>query len=481
MANDIIPVVLCGGAGTRLWPLSRTGFPKQFLVFDGTTSLFQNAVQRINDALGDKENIARTLVVTNEEHRFLMLDQLRELPLRRVDVILEPVGKNTAPAMTLAALEAVCGGGDPVLVVTPADQSITDEAAYGEALRMAVATAEKGGFVVLGIEPTHAETGYGYIRHDTSINEDGVSKVLAFAEKPDSCTATEYLKSGDYLWNAGMFVVRASVWLEALKTFRNDIFMTTAAAWEKKQCEGSFLRPHRELFTSVPAESIDYAVVENCAGSEFEISVVKLSAGWSDLGAWDAVWDVAAKDDNENVIKGNAIVLASRNSYVHASSRLIALLGVDDVVVVDTPDALLVASRDRAQEVKEIVAQLKAKGSAAHEVHRKVHRPWGWYDEIEQGDRFKVKRIMVKSGASLSLQMHHHRAEHWVIVKGTAEITCGERIFLLTENQSTFIPLGEKHRLHNPGAIPLEMIEVQSGTYLGEDDIVRYSDNYGRG
>ncbi len=477
MNVTVQPVVMAGGSGTRLWPLSRAGYPKQFLALSGSTSLFQQAVTRLRALAGSEVAVAPPMIVGNEEHRFLMLDQLRELKIEPVAALLEPVGRNTAPAMTLAALAATQDGDDPVLVVTPADQTVTDEAAFVRALRTAAQQAAQGAVVILGVRPDRPETGYGYIR---TAPGESPPRVAQFVEKPDLATAERYLAEGVYFWNAGMFVVKASVWLTALERFRPDIAAATRAAWAARSLDASFIRPGRAEFAVVPAESVDYAVMERCPGSGVDIRMVELDAGWNDLGAWEAVWQVADKDGQGNVSSGDAIVKDSRNTLVHATSRLVSVVGLHDVMVVETPDAVLVADRARSQEVKQVVNQLDAESRSEHRLHRKVHRPWGWYDSIEQGPRFQVKRIMVKPGASLSLQMHHHRAEHWIVVSGTAEVTNGDKVVLLSENQSTYIPLGRRHRLSNPGKVPLEIIEVQSGAYLGEDDIVRFEDTYGR-
>ena len=471
------PVIMAGGSGTRLWPLSRAGYPKQFLVLSGNESLFQQAARRLADLTAGDIAAAAPLIVGNEEHRFLLLDQLRETAIEPGAALLEPCGRNTAPAVTLAALAALEGGADPVLVVTPADQTVTDSAACKTAMQQAVRQAADGAIVILGIKPERPETGYGYIR--ASADAAGLA-VAAFVEKPDLATAEAYLASGDYFWNAGMFVLRASVWIAALGQFRPDILAATRAAWAARTTDSKFVRPGKAEFAAVPAESIDYAVMERCAGSPFPLRMVPLAAGWNDLGAWEAVWLVADKDADGNAAFGDAIIKASKNTLVHATSRLVSVVGLEDVVVVETPDAVLVTDRSRSQEVKTIVNQLHASQRGELDLPRKVHRPWGWYDSIDHGERFQVKRIMVKPGASLSLQMHHHRAEHWIVVSGTAEVTNGEQILLISENQSTYIPLGEKHRLRNPGKVPLEIIEVQSGSYLGEDDIVRFDDTYGR-
>ncbi len=468
---------MAGGSGTRLWPLSRAGYPKQFLVLSGNESLFQLAARRLAALASPEFELAAPCIVGNDEHRFLVLDQLREARLEPGSVLLEPVGRNTAPALTLAALAALEGGNDPVLVVTPADQTVTDAAAFTAALQQAIRLAADGAITILGITPDRPETGYGYIRTTGSAGELAVAQ---FVEKPDLDTAQRYLAEGDYYWNSGMFVLRASVWMKALERFRPDIAEATRAAWAVRQTDAKFVRPGKAEFAAVPAESVDYAVMERCPGSDIPLRMVALDAGWNDLGAWEAVWQVAEKDDAGNAFVGDALIADSRNTLVHATSRLVGVVGLTDVVVVETADAVLVSDRARSQEVKQIVNRLGAEQRGEQALHRKVHRPWGWYDSIDSGPRHQVKRIMVKPGASLSLQMHHHRAEHWIVVSGTAEIVNGDKTIMLTENQSTYIPLGQTHRLANPGKVPLEIIEVQSGSYLGEDDIVRFEDTYGR-
>ncbi len=483
MTDCVQPVILCGGSGTRLWPLSRAGFPKQFLCLTGAESLFQQAAQRLV-SLGSKNiQVAKPIIVTGEEHRFLAIEQLREVGIEISAALLEPVGRNTAPALTLAALAAQSDGLDPVLVVTPADQTVADTAAFTQAMQAAIREAAVGSIVILGITPDSPETGYGYIQAAVEAKEPAM-QVQRFVEKPNSATAQQYLAEGGYYWNAGMFVLKASVWLKALEQFRPDILRATTVAWEQRGADLNpstpFVRPGKVEFTAIPSDSIDYAVMERCPGSQYPIKMVPLDAGWSDLGVWDAVWKVLPKDEDGNAHLGDVLLTESHNTLVHAASRLVGLVGVQNLIVVETPDAVLVADRSRSQDVKHIVSALQQQKREEHTLHRKVHRPWGWYDSIDEGGRFKVKRIQVRPGASLSLQKHHHRAEHWIVVKGTAEITCGDKKLLLTENQSTYIPLGEVHRLANPGAISLEIIEVQSGSYLGEDDIVRFEDHYGR-
>ncbi|WP_374661060.1 mannose-1-phosphate guanylyltransferase/mannose-6-phosphate isomerase [Inhella sp.] len=468
------PVVLCGGSGTRLWPLSRAGFPKQFLVLSGNSSLFQQAAQRLVAVSEPGFAVAPPLVVGNEAHRFLILEQLREAQIEPTAVLLEPSGRNTAPAVTLAALQARLGGADPVLLVTPADQTVTEPERFVQALRKTARAAADGRVVLLGITPDRPETGYGYLRVEAG------EAVQAFVEKPDAASAERYLAEGGYFWNAGIFVLRASTWLAALGEFRPDILRATEAAFAARRGDQRFVRPDAALFSAIPAESVDYAVMERCPGSRFAIDMQPLTAGWNDLGAWEAVWQVGEKDADGNVQRGDALLEDCRDTLVHANSRLVAAVGLQDVMVVETADAVLVIDRQRSQQVKAVVERLAREGREEQLLHRKVHRPWGWYDGIDSGTRFKVKRIQVKPGASLSRQMHHHRAEHWIVVRGTAEVTVGGKTLLLSENQSTYIPLGETHRLANPGKMPLEIIEVQSGAYLDEDDIVRFDDPYGR-
>lgn len=482
MTHALLPVIMAGGSGTRLWPLSRALYPKQFLVLQGTQSLFQQAHLRLQSLAADDISVGKPCIVGNEEHRFLVLDQLRELKGEPSSLLLEPVGRNTAPAVTLAALQATAEGADPILVVTPADQTVTNERAFTQAVQTAVRAAAEGDIVILGITPDRPETGFGYIR-TSDADAVGVRGVDAFVEKPDLEKAKAYVADGGYFWNSGMFVMRASRWLAALGHFRPDILAATQASFAARGTDAQFVRPGKAEFAAVPSESVDYAVMEQCPShpeAGFKVRMVPLDAGWSDLGAWDAVWQVSERDANGNAAQGDALFQSSTNTLVHATSRLVAAVGLDNVVVVETPDAVLVADRNSSQDVKKIVATLEKQSRSEGTLHRRVHRPWGWYDSIDMGPRFQVKRIMVKPKASLSLQMHHHRAEHWIVVSGTAEVTCGDKVVMLSENQSTYIPLGSTHRLANPGTIPLEIIEVQSGSYLGEDDIVRFQDNYGR-
>ena len=491
--STVIPVILCGGSGTRLWPLSRSGFPKQFLTLSGSTSLFQQALARMQ-SVGVKGAqsefvVGPPIVVTNEEHRFLALEQLRELGTVDSSLLLEPLGRNTAPAVTLAALQSTQAKGvDPILVVTPADQTVTNEVSFIEAvqncIRLIEADSSGKTVAILGINPDRPETGYGYIRRTNEKDLFDSFTVEQFVEKPDQKTAQTYIDDGHYLWNSGMFVLRASTWLSALEQFRPDIADATKKAWQARTADPAgnavFIRPGKKQFSSIPSESIDYAVIEKCPQSNFSIKMVVLDAGWNDLGAWDAVWQVGNKDANGNVAVGDVLLYNTNDSIVHASNRLVGAVGLDNVVIIETADAVLVADKSKAQDVKKIVAQLEAQQREEKNLHRKVTRPWGWYDSIDEGARFKVKRIQVKPGASLSLQMHYHRAEHWIVVKGIAHIVNGDQELTLSENQSTYIPQGQTHRLSNPGSEPLEIIEVQSGSYLGEDDIVRFEDIYGR-
>lgn len=487
----IQPVVLSGGSGTRLWPLSREKYPKQLLPLLGADSMLQATVRRVENLPG--ATVAPPYVVCNEEYRFVIAEQLRLMGHQNGTVLLEPAGRNTAPALTLAALAARRGGSDPVLLVMPADHVILDNSAFQHAVRGGATLAADGMVVTFGIEPDAPETGYGYIEAGVSLNgiDDGVApaaadprRIARFVEKPDAATAQAYLDAGGYYWNSGLFMMRASVWLGALAQCRADILAACEAAFEKGSVDGEFVRVHKPSFLDCPSDSIDYAVMERLAktgGADLPRGVVlPLSAGWSDVGAWNALWQVLPKDESGNASGGDVMLHDCRDTLALSGGRLVACVGVHDIVVVETPDAVLVSHKDRTQDVKKIVERLNASRRAEGHTHRKVFRPWGWYDSVDTGERFQVKRIVVKPGGTLSLQMHHHRAEHWIVVRGTAKVTRGEEAFLVSENESTFIPLGTKHRLENPGRVPLEMIEVQSGAYLGEDDIVRYEDVYGR-
>ena len=461
------PVLLSGGSGTRLWPLSREAYPKQFLPLAGDDTMVQATWRRVAP-------LATTapIVVANEEHRFLVAEQLRQIDAPVPAILLEPVGRNTAPAIAAAALQAMVEGHDPLLLVLPSDHVVRNEEGFRTAVRDASAAAEAGALVTFGIVPDAPETGFGYIQADAG---DGLRRVLRFVEKPDAETAQSYLEAGGYYWNSGMFLFRASRYLEELRKFRPDILDAVSLAFASAQRDGDFIRLDKEAFAASPADSIDYAVMEKTA----DAMVLPVDIGWNDVGSWSALWDVAERDADGNAHHGDVIAVDTRNSYAYAQ-RLVALVGVDDMVVVETDDAILVARKDRVQDVKLVVAQLKESQRSQAVLHRKVYRPWGAYDSIDMGERFQVKRITVKPGGVLSLQMHHHRAEHWIVVSGTAKVTRGEDTLLLSENQSTYIPLGVTHRLENPGMVPLELIEVQSGSYLGEDDIVRFEDAYGR-
>ena len=461
------PVLLSGGTGTRLWPLSREAYPKQFLPLAGEDTMVQATWRRVAPLAG-----AAPIVVANEEHRFLVAEQLRQIGAPTPAIVLEPVGRNTAPAIAAAALQALAAGDDPLLLVLPSDHVVRNEAGFRDAVSAACAAAEAGALVTFGIVPDAPETGFGYIQAETG---EGVRRVLRFVEKPDAVTAQSYLDAGGYYWNSGMFLFRASRYLEELGKFQSGIVASVSAAFAAAKRDGDFIRLDKEAFAASPSDSIDYAVMEKTSDAK----VLPVDIGWNDVGSWSALWEVAERDDDGNAHRGDVIAVDSRNTYAYAQ-RLVALVGLDDVVVVETDDAVLVAHKDRVQEVKQVVAQLKESQRSQAVLHRQVSRPWGAYDSIDTGERFQVKRITVKPGGVLSLQMHHHRAEHWIVVSGTARVTRGEETLLLSENQSTYIPLGVTHRLENPGMVPLELIEVQSGSYLGEDDIVRFEDMYGR-
>ena len=477
--SKVLPVILCGGSGTRLWPLSRSGFPKQLLCLDGDLSLLQQTAQRLMGIKSLDIEVDNPIVVTNEDLRFVVQEQMREVSLLPKRLLLEPVGRNTAPALTLAALSALEGGNDPILVVASSDQTIQDTPAYLASLHTAIQQADSGSVVVLGIKPTRPETGYGYIKISDS-GDNNSYQVDRFIEKPDQLTAQSYLNEGDYYWNAGIFILKASVWIELISCFRPDIASSTEKAWALRSSDNGFIRPDPEAFAAIPSDSIDYAVIERCPAGPKSVRMVTLDAGWSDLGLWNTVWGVLPKDSNGNATKGQVITHDTNNCLVLASHRLVATVGVTGLVIVETSDAILVLDKSKSKDVKHVVNLLEKMKRNEHVMHRKVHRPWGWYDSIDEGEHFKVKRIQVNPGASLSLQKHFHRAEHWVVVNGTAKITNGSSTVLLTENQSTYIPLGVEHRLSNPGTAPLEIIEVQSGSYLSEDDIVRIKDDYGR-
>jgi mannose-1-phosphate guanylyltransferase/mannose-6-phosphate isomerase len=463
----INPVILSGGSGTRLWPLSREHYPKQLLCLLGEQTLLQQTVSRL-DGMG---NVAAPLLVCNEEHRFLIAEQLRQMGKAPADIILEPVGRNTAPALTLAALALLKhSANDALMLVMPADHVIQNTAKFHSAVKEGYALAEKGRLVTFGIVPATPETGYGYIKRGKG------NEVEAFVEKPDTKTAAQYVASGEYLWNSGMFMMLASVWLDELNRFHPAMLEACKTAHEQGHRDADFYRVNTQAFGSCQSNSIDYAVMEETD----KAAVVALDAGWSDIGAWSSLWEASTRDAQGNVVQGDVYMHATKNALLISQHRFVAAVGLDDIIVVETPDAVLVAHKKHAQDVKEVVSRLKSDKRSEYQTHRRVYRPWGSYEGVDAGPRFQVKRLVVNPGAALSLQMHHHRAEHWIVVKGTARVTRGDEVFMLTENQSTYIPLGTTHRLENPGNIPLEIIEVQSGSYLGEDDIVRFEDKYNR-
>jgi mannose-1-phosphate guanylyltransferase/mannose-6-phosphate isomerase len=477
---NLQPVILCGGAGTRLWPLSREQYPKQLLALAGDDTLLQATARRIDKSLmADGRKVLAPIVVANEDYRFLTAEQLRQAGVVPAAIVLEPVGRNTAPALTLAALVALQASEDPVLVVMPADHVITGVDAFRAAITQGASHAEAGKMVTFGIRPITPETGYGYIHAGRTLDpEDGSREIKAFTEKPDSATARNYVASGEHLWNSGIFMLRASVWLTQLQARRPEMVQACRAAFDARAPDSDFLRIGKDAFAACPADSIDYAVMEKLPRGLG--IVIPLDAGWSDIGAWDSLWHLGSRNADNNLLLGDVVTVGTRDTLAISQSRLLALVGVEDVVVVETPDAVLVAHMDNMQQVKDVVARLKRDGRAEADSHRKVYRPWGYYDSVDAGNRFQVKRIVVNPGAALSRQMHHHRAEHWVVVRGTARVTRGDETILVSENESTFIPIGTRHRLENPGKVPLEIIEVQSGAYLGEDDIVRFDDAYGR-
>ena len=465
----MIPVILSGGSGTRLWPLSREAYPKQLLALVGEESLLQATWRRVAPLAS-----LPPIVIANEEHRFMVAEQLREVGCQSATILLESVGRNTAPAIAIAALEAMRSGTDPLLLVLPSDHVISNEQAFQEAVNRAQSAAKDGALVTFGIVPNHAATGYGYIRATPG---DGIQKVELFVEKPDTHTAASYIATGRYYWNSGMFLFRASRFLTELERHAPTILYSCRQALSAARRDEDFVRLEKTAFEACPSDSIDYAVMEKTDAA----AVLGIDVGWSDVGSWSTLWEISSRDESGNACHGNVVQQNCENTLAWGQDRLVALLGLKDAVVVDTSDALLVAHKDHVQDIKKIVSQLKIDGHQESLRHRKVHRPWGFFDTVDFGEHFQVKRITVKPGAALSLQMHHHRAEHWVVVSGTARVTRGDEIILLSKNQSTYIPLGIKHRLENPGHIPLQIIEVQSGDYLGEDDIVRFDDHYGRG
>lgn len=491
------PVILAGGSGTRLWPMSREHHPKQLIGLLGEDSLLQSTTHRLDGLEAGYPLTEQLVVVANEEQRFTTAEQLRTSgkPTR---LILEPVGRDTAPALTAAALSIVSQDEDGIMVVMPADHAVTDLDGFHAAVAAGVQHAAAGHIVTMGIVPTRAETGYGYIRigaalgmpndaqhqkaSESSSGKIGAHKLDRFVEKPHLELAQRYIESREYWWNSGIFIMRASTWLKAIRHFQPAIYEACQAAVVGGKADGDFFRLQRDAFSASPSNSIDYAVMEQLGNDQSAASgvVVPLQAGWSDVGSWDAIWDISEKDADQNVGRGRVMFEGASSTFAHSEGRLIACVGTQDLVVVETADAILVADKSRVQDVKKIVGRLRSDGGLEAANHRKVHRPWGNYDSVDTGERFQVKRIVVKPGARLSLQMHHHRAEHWIVVRGTALVTRGEERFIVSENESAYIPLGVTHRLENPGKMPLEMIEVQSGSYLGEDDIVRFDDTYGR-
>lgn len=466
----LLPVILAGGSGTRLWPLSRKSHPKQFLNLGSKLTLLQETLVRLQGL-----NVLSPILIANEEHRFLLAEQIRQIDIKNPKILLEPVGRNTAPAIALAALTAKIEGDDPIMLVLAADHHIANPKLFIDAIKTATVLAEKNKLVTFGIVPNKPETGYGYIKQGAPLYKNSYT-VECFIEKPDLDTAKDYLDNNNYLWNSGMFMFKSSVYLQALKKHCPTILAACEDAIQGSKKDLDFIRVDVEAFTNCPSKSIDYAVMENTSSA----AVVPLDAGWSDIGSWATLWETVTKDFQGNFCQGDTLLEDTYNSLVFSDSKLVATLGLDNIVIVETKDALLVANKERSQEVRKIVDRLQEQGRDEHLSHRVVYRPWGMYDSVDTGKRYQVKRITVKPGAKLSMQMHHHRAEHWIVVSGTAKATVGKRIQLVTENESIYIPLGVSHCLENPGKIPLEVIEVQSGSYLNEDDIVRFNDIYGR-
>ncbi len=486
MSQQIQPVILSGGSGSRLWPLSRAMYPKQLLPLVTDNTMLQETALRLNNLDID---VLAPIIVCNEDHRFFVAEQMRQLKIENPTIILEPVGRNTAPALTLAALATQEKSADAIMLVMPADHVIDDIDVFHQVVKQGAVLAAENYLVTFGIQPNAPEIGYGYIKTGIPITDtDTACLIDSFVEKPDAKTAAQYLESGDYLWNSGLFMMTATSWLDEIKSLNKDISVASEKAYQNAVLDNDFCRVDKAAFETSPSDSIDYAVMEKAAGasndasvgSKHKAAVIPLNAGWSDVGVWSTLWEVGDKDSQGNVTKGDVSLHETENSLLYSSERYIAAIGLKDTIVVETADAILVANKSNAQDVKKVVEALKEQNRDEYQNHRLVYRPWGSYECIDRGERYQAKRITVNPGAALSLQLHHHRAEHWIVVSGTAHVTRGEEVFLVTENESTYIPLGTKHRLENKGAIPLEMIEVQSGSYLGEDDIVRFEDIYGR-
>ncbi len=471
--SKVVPVILSGGSGTRLWPVSRKLYPKQFIPLRNNRSLFQDTVTRVT-SLG--AGIQAPIIVCNDEHRFMAAEQLRQQGVEDADIVLEPVGRNTAPAIGLAALCALQRSEDAIILVLPADHILDEQDKFNAAIQDALQLCEQQHLVTFGITPTRPETGYGYIKSGAELLAGKASQVEKFVEKPELEKAQAYLDSGEYFWNSGMFMFKAATFMAELGKYEPEMAANVKSAYGTQQKDLDFMRIDKEAFSACKSESVDYAVMENTSNA----AVVPLASDWNDVGSWHALWESSQQDENNNALTGDVLLEDCQGCYVHSSNRLVTAVGMQDAVIVETADAVMVAPRNQSQNVKQIANALKNANREESDIHRKVYRPWGDYESIDNAERFQVKRITVKPGERLSLQKHHHRAEHWIVVSGTAVVTCDEKEFLLSENQSTYIPIGAIHRLENPGKIPLELIEVQSGTYLGEDDIERFDDKYGR-
>lgn len=467
----LLPVIMAGGTGSRLWPMSRELHPKQFLRLHSIHSMLQETLKRL-DGVG----VSEPVVICNEDHRFMVAEQLRQIDMLSHNIILEPVGRNTAPAIALAALNTIAQGNDPIMLVLAADHIINDVEAFHRAIDLALPHAAAKSLVTFGIVPTGPETGYGYIQRGECKNGSVAAPVQRFVEKPDSETAQSYIETGEYYWNSGMFMFRAKRYLEELEKFRPDILAACRDALDNTECDKNFINVDRDAFSACPDDSVDYAVMEKT----HDAVVIPLDAGWSDVGSWSALWEVSKKDSAGNALTGDTFLYDSRDCYINTDEKLVAAVGVENLVIVNTKDAVLVVDRSKVQDVKKIVEHLKKNKRSEYRRHREVYRPWGRCDILVAEKRFNVNRITVNPGEAFSLQMHHHRAEHWVVLSGTARVTTGDKTFLITENQSTFIPVAVIHRLENPGNIPLELIEIQSGSYLGDDDVIRIKDHYGR-